>query len=160
MPILTFKQLKESDVPGRIGVCPDSDNFRDFTNKATRMLMNRGDFWGTVERIKLCVYNSCLVWPRQVGTVLAVNLCGRPAEVFNHWYEFMPLSAGDFCGTGVYIGSGGFRWGNGACHGNVVVVNDGMSPVFNPIHCNQPRYIRVYPSTLEDIGKNHAHFRN
>lgn len=151
--LLTFAALKNSDVPGRIGVCPTSDNFRDFTNKATRMLMNRGDFFGTVERLKVCVYNSCLVWPRQVGTVLAVNLCGRPTEVFNHWYEFMPLSAGDFCGSGVNIGSGGFRWGNGSCSGNLTVINDGMSPVFNPIHCGQPRYIRAYASTQQDVGK-------
>lgn len=144
--LLTFKNLKDSDVPGRVGVCSTSDAFRDYTNKATRMLMNRGDFWGTVERIKLCVYNSCLVWPRYVGTVKAVNLNGHPTSLMNHWYEFMPLSAGDFC-------SGGFGFSNGSCHGNIAIINDGMSPVFNPIACGSPKYIRAYPSTQQDVGK-------
>ena len=144
--LLTFANLKASDVPGRIGVCPESDTFRDYTNKATRMAMNRGNFYGTVEKVKVCVYNSCLVWNRYVGTVLAANLSGHPANLMNHWYEFMPLSAGDFC-------NGGFGWSGGGCSGNLTIINDGMSPVFNPIACGQPRYIRVFPSTREDLGK-------
>lgn len=39
------------------------------------------------------------------------------------------------------------------CSGNVTTINDGQSPVFNPIACNEPMYIRAYPSTQEDIGK-------
>lgn len=147
MPLLDFATLKASEVPATVGVCPDSDQFRDYTNKATRLAMNRGDFWGTVERMKLCVYDSCLVWPRYVGTPLAVNICGGHTEVWNHWYHFMPLSRFDFC-------PGGFTFhGIGGCHGNVVTINDGTSPVFNPIACNTSRYIRAYPSTQEDVGK-------
>lgn len=149
MPILTYQNLMDSEVPGAIGVCPDSDTFLDYTNKATRMLMTRGNFWGTVERIKFCVYNSCLVYPRFVGTPLAVNVCNRPTEVWNHWYDFMPLSSRDFC-------VGGFQWHgvNGVgCTGNMVTINDGTSPVFNPIACGDGMYIRAYPSTQEDIGK-------
>lgn len=145
---LTFKNLKDSEVPGTVGVCPDSDTFASYTNKATRMLMTRGNFWGTVEKLKLCVYNSCLVWPRYVGTVLAVNVCGRPSEVWNNWYEFMPLSRMDFC-------AGGFGF-NGlhdfGLTGNVITVNDGTSPVFNPISCGNPTYVRVWPSTQEDVA--------
>lgn len=108
--------------------------------------MNRGDWWGTVEHINLCVYNSCLVWPRYVGTVLAVNLCGQAQKVMNNWYEFMPLSRQDFC-------SGGFGWSGSSCSGNTAVVNDGTSPVFNPIACNAPKYVRAYLGTREDAGK-------
>lgn len=143
---LTFQNLMDSEVPGTVGVCPTSPVFREYTNKATRMLMNRGDFWGTVERIKVCAYNSCLVWPRYVGTVLAVNICGRPAEVWNNWYQFMPLSRHDFC-------DGGFGWHGDRCSGNLTVINDGASPVFNPISCSKPMYVRAYPSTQQDIGK-------
>jgi hypothetical protein len=146
VPLLTFKQLKESEIPPIVGVCPDNDTFRDYTNKVTRMLMTRGDFFGIVEKVKLCVYNSCLVWPRWAGTILAVNICGRYTEVFNHWYEFMPLSRQDFC-------DGGFSYHGAVCRGNVVTVNDGMSPVFNPIACGKSYYIRAYPSTQQDIGK-------
>lgn len=143
---LSFQNLMDSEVPSVVGVCPTSDTFREYANKATRMLMNRGDWWMTVERIKLCVYNSCLVWPRAVGSVLAVNICGRPTEVWNNWYQFMPLSRHDFC-------NGGFGWHAGMCTGNVVTINDGTSPVFNPIACNAPMYVRAYPSTQQDVGK-------
>lgn len=146
MALLTFKNLKDSDVPGKVGVCATTNTFRDYTNKATRMLMNRGDFWGTVERIKLCVYNRCLVWPRHVGTVLAVNVNGRSMEVWNNWYEFMPLSRGDFC-------DGGFFRSGGTCGGNLNVINDGTSPVFSPITCGHDNYVRAYPSTQQDVGK-------
>lgn len=147
MAFLTFKQLKDGDVPGRIGVCPESDTFRDYTNKATRMLMNRGQFWGTVVKMRLCVYNSCLVWPRIVGTPLAVNINGHPSEVFNHWYEFQPITRADF-----HYG-GGFVLSGNTCVGNLQTINDGVSPVFNPISCNRPMYVRAYPSTLQDVGK-------
>lgn len=146
MELLNFRQLKDSDIPGRIGVCPEANTFLEYTNKATRLLMNRGDFWGTVVKMRVCVYNSCLVWPRAVGTVLAVNMGGNPTSVFNHWYNFMPLTGWDFC-------NGGFAWHDGHCRGNVVVVNDGLSPVFNPIACNRPMYVRAYPSTQQDVGK-------
>ena len=145
MSFLSYRNLKDSEVPGVVGVCPDSDLFLGYTNKATRMLMTRGNFWGTVAYLKLCVYNSCLVWPRHVGTVLAVNICGRPNEVWNNWYQFMPLSPH-------YFNDGGFTRNGYNCFGNVSTVNDGTSPVFNPISCNAPMYIHVYPSTQEDVA--------
>lgn len=146
--MLTFGQLKASEVPATVGVCPDSDVFKDYTNKATRMLMNRGSFYGTVQRLKICVYNNCLVWPRTVSVPLAINTGGGFNEVWNHWYEFMPLGHCDF-------GYGRFSW-NGALGqfcGNLRTINDGVSPVFNNIPCGRTHYIRAYPSTQEDIGK-------
>lgn len=146
MPLLTFKNLKDSEVPATVGVCPDSAEFRDYTNKGTRMLMTRGDWWATVQKIKVCVYESCIVWPRWVGTVLAVNVCGHPTEVWNHWYEFIPWSRHDFC-------PGAFRYTGEGCTGNLRTINNGTSSVFNPIACGQNYYIRAYPSTQQDIGK-------
>lgn len=148
--LLTFGALKASDVPDIAGVCATSDTFRNYVNRATRMLLNRdagqAAFWGTVEKLMACYYNNCIVWPRYVGTVLAVNVCKRPTSVWNNWYQFTPLSLSDFC-------SGTFSLRDGHCYGNVKVVNDGVSPVFNPIACGSQFYVRAYPSTQEDIGK-------
>lgn len=143
--MLTFKQLKDSEVPATVGVCADSASFIDYTNKATRLLMNRGQFYGTVERMKICVYNNCLVWPRTVGTVLAVNTCGHN-EVWNHWYEFMPLNRNDF-------GPNRFYWNGTLFCGNIQTINDGTAPVFNNVPCGRSHYIRVYPSVQADLGK-------
>lgn len=144
--LLTFGELKASDVPDIAGVCRDSSQFTNYVNKATRMLMTRGDFFGTVEKIQVCTYNDCIVWPRYVGTVLAVNFMRRPTQVWNNWYSFVPLSLGDF-------GSHGFRSTRGCYGGNATIIDDGLTPVFNPIACGHEYYIRAYPSTQEDIGK-------
>ena len=146
MPLLTFEAVKAGDIPDVSGVCADSDQFRNYLNKATRMLMTRGDFWGTVEKIQICTYNSCLVWPDFVGTVLAVNMTGQSSTLANLWYQFMPLSVSDFC-------CGGFGFNGNSCTGNLIVRDDGVSPVYNPIRCGQNVYIRAYPSTLADVGK-------
>lgn len=143
---LTFEQAKASDLVDVAGVCADSDQFASLLNKATRMLMTRGDFWGTVAKVTTCIYNSCLVWPREVGTVLAVNVNRRPVSVWNNWYSFTPLTRDDFC-------MGGFGFRDGTCFGNTAVENDGTSPVFNPIACGKNMYVRAYPSTQQDIGK-------
>lgn len=47
---------------------------------------------------------------------------------------------------------GAFPWVNGT-FASQPLVNDGTSPVFNPIACGRPVYIRVYPGVREDIGK-------
>src|SRR5512147_1517902 len=145
MPLTTFGAVKASDIPDVAGCCADSDAFRNLVNKACRMLMTRGDFWGTVEKIQVCIYNTCIVWPDFVGTVLAVNVSKRPTTLYNQWYSFMPLSAGDFC-------SGGFTYCNGKCSGTLRVENDGVSPVPSPIRCGNEVYIRAYPSVLADVG--------
>lgn len=148
MSLLTFKEVKESDIPDIAGVCADSDQFRNYLNKATRMLMTRGNFYGTVQKIQVCTYDDCIVWPRYVGTVLAVNRCGHPLPLWNNWYTFVPLDREiDFC-AGAFNRVGGDRWA-----GNAQVVDDGWSAVFNNVTCGGGNYIRAYPSTQQDLGK-------
>lgn len=149
--LLTFGELKASDVPDIAGVCATSDQFRQYTNRATRQLMNRGDFWGTVEKMMVCTYNDCIVWPRYVGTPIALNFNGRPTNIWNNWYQFFPLCLTDF---------GPYGFSSCALPGCVGyqrdpanIQSDGMVPVFNPIPCGKQYYIRVYPSTQQDKGK-------
>ncbi len=147
MPLLTYAQAKDSTLADVAGTCSNSDLFRSYLNKSVRMLMNRGNFWGTVQKIRVCVYNNCITWPRYVATPLAVNIANHWTPVYNNWWGFMPLNyRSDF-------GHGGFGFSNGCCTGNLAVENDGVTPVFNQVKCGQANYIRVYPSVQADIGK-------
>lgn len=146
MPLLTFGDLKNSSVPAAAGVCATSDEFRDITNKSVSMLMTRGSFYGTVEKIQICIYNDCLTYPRYVGTVLATNTCRHPRDIWNNWWSFLPLSRSDF-------GPGGFTFGSGSCGGSVAIEDANDSPVFQPIRCGSNVYLRAYPSVLQDVGK-------
>lgn len=145
--LLTFSEIKNSDVPDDAGVCGTSSQFKDYVNRAVRMLMNRGSFYGTVQKIQVCTTNTCqIVWPRSVGSVLATNVNGSHSTVKDNWYGFLPLSRGDF-------GSGGFGFSNGTCFGNLVTSDQGQSPVFNPVTCGTSVYIRVYTGVRDDVGK-------
>ena len=142
MSLLTFAAAKESRLKRIAGVCTDNAEFKALLNDATRMLMNRGSWWATVQPLQGCVYNNCITWNRYVGTVLAVNVGCQTGHLSNHWYEFMPMEAGMVSH---------YRACN--CGGTINVVADGMSPVYRQIECNQEMYIRAYIDRNTDVGK-------
>jgi hypothetical protein len=146
--MLTFKQAKDSTELANVsGVCGSSEQFRSYLNKSVRMLMTRGNFWGTVQLMRFCVYNECLVWPRQVGTILALNTCGRPVNVWNNWFQFSHM------GSQRDILSEGFTIDGYRCIGNLNMENQGTTPVYFQVPCGKNFYIRSYPGVRADIGK-------
>lgn len=109
--------------------------------------MTRGNFWGTVQLMRFCVYNECLVWPRQVGTILAVNTCGTMVNVWNNWFQFAHLGGwNDMRMAGFSID--GFN-----CRGNLNLENQGTTPVYFQVPCGKNFYIRSYPAVRADVGK-------
>ena len=145
--LLTLGEARESlELKSVSGNCSSSAQFLSYLNQATRKLMNRGSFWGTVQRIQVCTYDCKVVWPRFVGTVLALNLSGHHSTVKNNWYRFLPFSNHDISMQGA------FPYVNG-CFGSPAISDAGMTPVFNQIACGHPVYLRVYPGVREDAGK-------
>jgi hypothetical protein len=142
----TFQQCKNSSRIQRIsGLCSTSDEFRGLFNDAVNLLVNRGDFYGTVRKIRACVYGNLIVWPRQVATVLAINRCNSTVPLHNHWFEFNRVDRSDILGY----------WGAGYC-GQINGVQGDTSPVFNPINCADGVagvYLRFYPTQPSDIGR-------
>lgn len=134
----TLAQVKASSVRNIAGCCPDSSQFRQLVNDATRRLMSRGDFEGTVVPIHVCVKNGCVTFPRYVDHVRAVNRCNVPLPVTSLWYRF--LDHGDFrcCinGAAPPIGLSGF----------------GTMPTYNSVF-GDGRFIRAYPDCSADVGK-------
>lgn len=146
--MLTFGQAKNSTELANVsGVCGSSGQFQSYLNKAVRMLMTRGNFWGTVQLMRFCVYNECLVLPRQVGTVLALNTCGEPVNVWNNWFQFARI------GHERDLERVGFSIDGTRCQGNMNMENQGTTPVYFQVPCGKAFYVRSYPSVRADLGK-------
>lgn len=142
----TYGQFKASGAKRIAGVCPTSPDFMDLTNESVQMLMERGSWWGLVQPIEACIYNSCVVMPRHVGTVLALNTCGRYTPLWNNWFKFVPLGPAG-------IQEHGFWLDGLTCCGNMRGGDIGTSPVFNNVACGKAMYIRAYLSHQADVGK-------
>lgn len=142
----TLGQSKASTRINRVaGFCPSSADWLALFNDAVRMLVNRGDFYGTVKKMRACIYGGCITWPREVGTVLAINSCHNSVPLHNHWYEYDRMERHDLLDY----------WAAGCC-GQIHGLQGDTSPVFNPISCNNGStgvYLRFYPSQPTDVGK-------
>jgi len=146
MPLTTLLDAKNSRLLQISQSCADSNEFLSLVNDATEMLMRRGSFWGTVQRVQVCTRSGCIVWPRYVGTPLAISVCNNPIPTWNNWWSFLPMSNPNWC-------DGAFAFSpNGSCTGSIVALNDGVTPVFNKIPCGTARAIQVFPSVQQDVG--------
>lgn len=141
----TLQNIQNSRVVQVANAAPTSTEFLSLVNEAVDCLMRRGNWWGSTAPMQGCVYDGCVVWPRYVASVLALNARCRHNSVVNHWYQFMDWSK---------------EW-----HQNLyedfrrrgrrsVAINDGTLPVFNPIPCGSQRYIRFYCDSQADAGKS------
>lgn len=145
--LLTLGEAKESGLREVAATCPDSQEFVDQVNKATSMLMKRGNWFGTLHKITFCSYNNCLVFPRQVGTLLATNRCNLSVPPQNQWFSFNDILSDDVVRWNTFFN------GPGPCANGFVTEDQGTTPVFNQIPCLNDRYVQFYPSRLADIGK-------
>jgi hypothetical protein len=139
MNILTLADLKaDRGLRTVTNVCPNSNEFLQYVNSATRMILRRGDWFNLMAQAQFCTCDSCIVWPAFVGQIRAVNICGYPIALKNHWYEFMQFGKGAV---------------SGCTQSDFVLVNRGRTPVFRQILCGTTRYVRVYVRCNSDVGK-------
>ena len=151
MELLSFSAAKDSgELANVVGVCSSTDQFKSYLNQAVRKIMRRGNWFGTVQKIRVCVYDNCITWPRYVGTVLANNVSGHHVQPQNLWWSFLPILASEYWSC----------WGNirslvdsGRCWGNATGELDGTTPVFRNIPCGQDMYVRAWLSWKGDAGK-------
>ena len=146
--LTTLKEVRESSLRNIAGSCPNSTAFLRLVNNATRRLMRRGDWVGTIVPIQVCVRAGCVVWPRYVGSVRRINVCGTPIPIRNQWYEFLQYQSSNW-------GSGRNWWGNNSwgtlCGSPVDMRLQGKSPVFQDVQ-GEGRYIRGYATANIDLG--------
>jgi hypothetical protein len=74
----------------------------NYCNRAVERLLYDGMFVGTTFRYRVCVSERCLVWPREVETILAAWMCNSPMTIRGSFYEALEngpgLSSADGCG--------------------------------------------------------------
>lgn len=138
----TFGAVKSSRAVEIAGLSSTTDEFKSLLNEATRKLIRRGDWAGTVVSIYVCATRGCVVFPRYVGQVRKLNVCRQPIPIRNVYYDFFEANAWhnwNSCG-----------WLGADCQNRLV--NYGKTPVFQDIQ-GDGRYVRLYAVTNADFGK-------
>lgn len=115
------------------GHCNEPLLFRQITD-AIELLANKGEIDPLVGFVDLCVSGKCVTLPREVETVLAVNICGRPAQSRDQLFEF------HLNGPGSRDCSCRWDWADG-----------GQWPTYKDIVC--PSKLIAFLDSPQDAGK-------
>lgn len=67
--------------------CDEAQIFRNLT-KAIKLLVNKGINDALLGEMEICTCNGCVTLPRDVGTVLGVNVCGYPTLLQDQWFKY------------------------------------------------------------------------
>lgn len=67
--------------------CDEATIFARLTD-AVRLLSNKGINDPLIGELELCVCNGCVTLPRDVGTVLGVDVCGNPTLLADQWFRY------------------------------------------------------------------------
>lgn len=67
--------------------CDEAETFRGLTD-AVRLLADQGIADVNLGELEMCVCNGCITLPRDVGTVLGIDVCGYPTLVQDQFFKF------------------------------------------------------------------------
>lgn len=67
--------------------CDEAEIFRRLSD-AVRLLNNSGCADVNLGEMQICSCNGCLTLPRDVGTVLGVDVCGNPTLLQDQWFKY------------------------------------------------------------------------
>jgi len=115
------------------GSCAEKKLLRRITD-SVELLANKGEIDALVGMVDLCVDGKCVTLPREVETVLAVNMGGRPALGRDELFSFHLNGPGDFGTPCTYT------W-----------ENVGNFPTYRDIRC--PTKLVAFLDRPEDSGK-------
>lgn len=136
--MLTLAQCRKSSITDVANVGPTTQEFSDIVNEVTQRLMQRGDWVGTLTPVTLCTYGGCVVWPRYVGEVRAINVCNKLVPIHNQWFDYLESKR-----NGAWRGWVGVR-----CN----MIQQPKVCTFSDIW-GEGRTIRLYHQAAADIGK-------
>lgn len=146
---LRLIDVRRSDIPHHVGLCPDDPRVASVVNDATqRLLLDRaqGDtgWWGTWAEMAFNVSREQphIVAPRTVARLIDMDVCNSPVRIENQFYEYLRFGVGKQpprpnCATG-------------SCQG-LSAYDRGVFPTLTDLA--EARRIRVYPGDLGDLGK-------
>lgn len=144
-----------SSGPKSVGLCGSNiDSNAGVVNEVIQRLIidpmqpDEG-WWGTWARMdfNVPVSNPYITTPRGVARITALNVCKKPVQIRNEWYEFLDFGSGlrplSCNGHSVCENLGAFQ--RGQVGGTVVTAFD-----FKPPN----KIIRIYPTNSADVGKH------
>ncbi len=106
----------------------------EFITDAVELLANKGEFDPNFGMVDICTGHSCcVVLPREVESILALNICGRPAVGRDQMFRFH-LNTGGLCGPKL-----AYEWDDA-----------GSAPVFRDPP--SPRKLFVLATNPDDVG--------
>jgi hypothetical protein len=77
--------------------CDETTIFRRLSD-AVRLLNNTGIADVNLGEVEICSCDGCLTLPRDVGTVLGVDVCGQPTLLQDQWFKYHINGPGSKCG--------------------------------------------------------------
>lgn len=107
--MLTVAEIYD-DAKEIFGHCLETKLFRKITD-AVQLLANKGEIDPLVGYVDLCADGQCITLPREIETVMAVNIGGRPSLGRDELFSFHLNGPGDTwvpCQDYTWINSGGF----------------------------------------------------
>lgn len=67
--------------------CDEATIFARLTD-AYKLLANKGITDSLISEVEICVCNGCVTLPRDVGTVLGVDVCGQPTLLQDQFFKY------------------------------------------------------------------------
>lgn len=124
------------DISASLGIASCDARFVALLNSAQHYLADKGRWWGTYQRLYVCLSGSCITWPREVANVEGFKLCEAGVQILNQWYEFADVVCAPDrdCGCGPSL-----------------LLDRPSTPVFTDTTAD--RKIRLYPTVGTDAGK-------
>src|SRR6478736_817292 len=127
MAVITVGRIVEASKSKDVLGVSDRRVILDYLYRAIEIAAYKGNFDPWLKNLDVCADASgCVVLPSFVGTVLSVNIGGRPSIFRNQWYQF------HINGTGSTGGYGAGLNGGAGCGPGLGWVSDdlGWTPVF------------------------------
>lgn len=78
----------------RSGMDPSATDVANSINEAIMTLMPKSEWDGTMCRMRFYIQNGTITMPREVETLIRVNIDDSPVQIFNRWYEFLSYGPG------------------------------------------------------------------
>ena len=127
--------------------CDEVSTFEGITD-AVRLLGNKGIADTSLGELTVCVHNGCITLPRDVGTVLGVNVNGAPTLLQDQWFQYH-INGPGMPGRGNHNNDGNSNTrGGGGCG---PIIEMGQVCTYRDLNC--PAYLVAEIDSAADNNK-------
>jgi len=97
---LRVKSLRGNRIPETLNVGADDLRIPQWATGFQERAFAMGRWWGSFQLARFCINAGCIVLPREVATIEAVNLDNRRVMLSNMWGQFLRPHCDVGCSTG------------------------------------------------------------